>query len=200
MGLVESDGIAYELLYNGGPFTMLRVILPAGASLKAQSGAMVSMSSTIDVESSLEGGLLSGLARKFLTGERFFFQTLTATRGPGEVMLSPDILGDLIAIKLDGSVAYKVQKGGFFAASEGVQLGTKMQGLGKGLFSGEGFFVQDVSGQGTLFVESFGAVHTIDIPAGEERIIDNHHLVAWPSECNYRLQKASTGLLVAVTK
>lgn len=197
--MTEGDGFSYELLYSGGAFTMLKVALAPGASIKAESGAMVAMTDTIDVTGKTEGGLLGGLARKLLTSESFFFQTLTAARGAGEVLLSPSILGDLTVMEMDGSKEYRLQKGGFFASSPGIEISTKMQNLAKGLLSGEGFFVQQVSGRGTLIVESFGAVHTIDIPAGESVVVDNHHLVAWDAETSYSLEKASSGWLSSLT-
>ena len=81
-----------EILYPGA-FPMARVELTAGEAIKAESGAMVASSPTIDVESKMEGGFLGALSRKFLTGEKFFFQTLRASRGPGEVLLAPTVPG-----------------------------------------------------------------------------------------------------------
>jgi uncharacterized protein (TIGR00266 family) len=187
----------YEFLYPGS-YAMLKIHLQGGESLKAESGAMVAMSPTIDVEGKLEGGLLGGLGR-MLSGEKFFFQTLNAKRGPGEVYLSPSTPGDLHGIHLDGSVPYTLQKDGFFAATESVQVATQMQNLTKGLFSGEGFFVIKVTGSGMLFVSSYGAIHPIDIPANEEFIIDNAHLVAWPESVSYKIEKASSGWLSSAT-
>lgn len=197
--MVQGEGFSYELLYKGGAFTMLKVGLSHGASIKAESGAMVAMDDTIDVTGKTEGGLLGGIARKLLTSESFFFQTLTAARGDGEVLLSPSILGDLTVLELDGSTEYRLQKGGFFASSPGIEISTKMQNLAKGLLSGEGFFVQQVSGRGTLIVESFGAVHTLDIPAGKSMVVDNHHLVAWEAGTSYTLEKASKGWISSLT-
>lgn len=79
----------YEFLYPGA-FTMLRVNLNAGETMKAESDAMVAMSLTIDVEGKLEGGVLGGFGR-MLSGEKFFFQQLAARRGPGQVLLSPSM-------------------------------------------------------------------------------------------------------------
>jgi len=188
---------AFEYLYKGA-FTMLKVRMPAGGGFKAESDAMVAMSPTIDVEGKLEGGVFGGLGR-MLTGEKFFFQTLKANRGPGEALLSPAIPGDLHHLELDGSVDYVLQKDGFFAGSDTLTVTTKMQNLAQGLFSGEGFFVIRVSGQGTLFVSSYGAIHPIDIPAGEQMIIDNSHLVAWPASMQYTLEKAAKGWISSLT-
>ncbi|MGH7224117.1 MAG: TIGR00266 family protein, partial [Gemmataceae bacterium] len=168
----------YEFL-KPGPFVMLKVRLEMGETIKAESGAMVAMSDTLDVEGKMEGGLFKGLGR-MLAGESFFFQTLAARRGPGDVFLAHEIPGELYPITLDGRTNYVLQKDGFFAATPGVEISTKMQNLMKGLFSGEGFFVIKASGSGVLFVSSYGGIHPIDLAEGEEFIIDNAHLVAWP--------------------
>jgi uncharacterized protein (TIGR00266 family) len=189
--------LPHEILYPGA-FPMLKIPLRQGQSIKAESGSMVAMGNTIDVEGRLEGGLLGGLGR-MLTGEKFFFQTLAARRGPGEVLLAPVTPGDIHAIELNGSESWSVQKDGFFAAAETVDVATKTQNLSQGLFSGEGFFIIKVGGQGTLFVCSYGAIHSLDIPAGEEVIIDNSHLVAWPESTSYKIEKASSGWISSLT-
>ena len=188
---------AFRYLYKGA-FTMLEIDMPAGGRFKAESDAMVAMSPTVDVEGKLEGGVLGGLGR-MLSGEKFFFQTLEAKRGPGTALLAPAIPGDLHHLELDGTIDYVLQKDGFFAGSDTLTITTKMQNLSQGLLSGEGFFVIRVSGHGTLFVSSYGAIHPIDIPAGEQMIIDNGHLVAWPASMPYTLEKAAKGWLSSFT-
>ncbi|MDM8535568.1 TIGR00266 family protein [Desulfobacterales bacterium HSG17] len=187
----------YEYLHRGA-FTMLKVKLNAGEKIKAEADAMVAMSPNVSVEGKMEGGLLGGFGR-MLTGEKFFFQTLHAQQGPGDVYLSPAIPGDIMEIEMDGITSYTLQKDGFFAGSEGLTVSTKMQNLGKGLFSGEGFFVINVSGKGTLFVSSYGSIHPMDLAAGEEIIIDNCHLVAWPENMQYNIEKASAGWISSFT-
>ncbi len=66
------------------------------------------------------------------------------------------------------------------AGSTGVKISTNVQNVMQVFFSGEGFFVLKASGRGTVFVSSYGNIHAINLEAGEERIIDNNHLVAWP--------------------
>lgn len=179
----------YKILYQDA-FPILQAKLQRGEVIKAESDAMVTMSSTIDVEGSMEGGLLSGIGR-MLAGEKFFFQYLTAQRGPGEVLLAPSIPGGIIDVELDGSYSLCVQKDGFLAATQGIEVTTQMQNLFKGLFSGEGFFIVGIKGKGTVFLNSYGAVHAVNIPENEEAIIDNGHLVAWPDYMQYTMEKAS---------
>jgi len=151
------------------------------------------MSATLDIEGSMNGGLLGGLARRMLTNESFFFQTVTARRGPGEVLFASSLPGGVIDVELDGSYALKVQKDGYLASTPGIQVTTKAQNLVQGLFSREGFFVLGVSGRGTVFLSSYGSIHPINLEAGEEVIIDNGHLVAWSDYMNYTIEKASNG-------
>lgn len=191
-------GLQYELLYPGA-YTMLKVHLRQGEEVKAESNAMIAMESAVDVESKMEGGLLGGLGRAFLTGESFFFQKLVARRGPGWALLGQPTVGDIQAIELDGSQGYIVQKEGFLAGTESLEISTHLQNLLQGLGSGEGFFVIQVNGRGTLFVSSYGAIHPVDIPAGQDYIIDNHHLVAWPETMQYQLDRASNGWISTFT-
>ena len=187
----------HKILYQGA-FPLVQVNLQKGETIKAESDAMVAMSTTVDVEGKMDGGLLGGLSR-MVAGESFFFQTLTARRGPGEVLLAPSIPGDIIDIELDGSYGLVVQKDGFLAGSAGLQVSTKMQNLSQGLFSGEGFFVVKVSGQGIVFVNSYGGIHVINLEQGQEYIVDNSHLVAWPDYMQYSIEKASKGWISTFT-
>jgi len=147
----------------------------------------------MDVDSKLEKGLLGGLTRKLLTGESLFFQTLSATRGAGEVMLASAYPGEIQVLELDGSEEYILQKDGFLAAEESIEISTKAQNLTKGLFSGEGFFVMRISGVGKVAISTYGGLHKLSIALGETRIIDNSHMVAWSANANYKIEKASKG-------
>lgn len=187
----------HELLYPG-PLTMLKVHLAEGETIKAEAGAMIAMSPSIEIEGKMDGGFLKSFSR-MLAGESFFFQTLAARRGPGEALLAHEIPGEIFPMELDGSTNYILQKDGFFAGSPQLEISTKMQNLTKGLFSGEGFFVVRVSGRGTLFVSSYGAIHPLDLGDGEEMIIDNSHLVAWPESMEYKIQKAASGWISSLT-
>lgn len=183
----------YEILYKDA-FPVVRYNLAHGQYIKAESDAMISMTPTIDVKGKMEGGFLGGLVRKALTGESFFLQTLTAARGNGRVLFGPALPGGIIDVDLDGSYGLNVQKGGFLAATSKIDVGNKLQNLSRGLMSGAGFFVLNLKGRGTVFISSYGSIHSINLEDGEEVIIDNGHLVAWPDYMSYKIEKASKGL------
>ncbi len=188
--------MGYEILYEGA-YPIVRYNLASGERLKAEADAMISMSNTIDVSGGVEGGILKGFTR-MLAGEKFFFQYLTATRGPGEVIFAHSTPGGIIDVELDGSYGLRIQKDGFLAATDGVEIDTKMQNIAKGFFSREGFFILGAKGKGTVFISSFGAIHPINLAQGEEVIVDNGHLVAWADYMDYNIEKASNGWVSSV--
>ena len=188
----------YEILYEGA-FPVVQCHLQQGETVQAESDAMITMSATLDVSGTMGGrSFLGGLARKMLAGESFFFQKIVASRGPGSVILGNALPGGIVDVELDGSYSLRVQKNGVLAATEGIQVDTAVQNLMQGLFSREGFFVVNVSGRGTVFLSSYGAIHPINLEPGEEIIVDNGHLVAWPDYMQYTIEKASNGWISSV--
>ena len=188
----------YKILYPEA-FPVIECQLQRGERLKAESDAMVAMSATVDVEGKMEGGILKGIMRKVLAGESFFFQELVASRGDGKVLLGHPYPGGIMDVDLDGSYGLVVQKDGFLASTQDVQVDTKLQNLSQGLFSGEGLFVLNVTGRGKVFISSYGVIHPINLENGEEFIIDNGHLVAWPDYMHYTIEKASSGWISSFT-
>ncbi|MCI6086357.1 TIGR00266 family protein [Selenomonas sp.] len=188
----------YKILYPEA-FPIVSMHLHRGEAIKAESDAMIAMSPTIDVEGKREGSLLGGLARKFLSGESFFMQRLVASRGDGDVLFAHALPGGILDVDLDGSYGLIVEQGGFLAAEESIAVDTHVQGLSKGFFSGEGFFLVKLNGRGKAFVSSYGVIHPINLAAGEEVVIDNGHLVAWPDYMEYKIEKASSGWFSSIT-
>ena len=192
----------YQILYPEA-FPVVECELEKGERIKAESDAMIAMDANIDVEGKMPdggvGGILKGLARKFLAGESFFFQELVAKRGSGKVLFGHALPGGIMDVELDGSYGLMVQKDGFLAGTQNINVDTKMQDISKGFLSGEGFFILHINGSGTVFISSYGVIHPINLEAGQEIIIDNGHLVAWPDYMQYNIEKASSGWVSSFT-
>lgn len=122
--------------------------------LRKCAGAMIAMSPTITVKGNVSFGL-----KKMLAGG----MTESEYTGPGELLLAPSVLGDIILLKLDGKSKWTVGRDAFLAATIAVEKDYKTQKLAKGLFSGEGFFVYHISGQGIVWLQSFGAILRKDV-------------------------------------
>jgi uncharacterized protein (TIGR00266 family) len=185
------DDVTFEIV-EAGDAPVVRARIPAGGSLFADAGSMMTMTPNLTVESSMRGGVVGALSRSLLRGETFFYLTISAPQSAGEALLAPSTIGGIEMLELTGT-EYFLQKGSFLAAQHSVQLTTKTQNLTKGLFSGEGFFVTRVSGSGTLVLNTFGALMTFDLAPGQEYVVDNFHLVAWESTISYTITKAAAG-------
>ncbi len=187
----------YEVLYRGA-YPLVCVDLPQGRQLRAQSDAMVAMHPTVDVGSEVRGGLLGGITR-MVSGESFFLQTLSASRGAGSVYFASAFPGDIAAIDITQERGLVIQRGGFLACSESVEVSTKVQNLAQGLFSREGFFILKAEGRGLIFLESFGAIVRMELGHGQQKIVDNGHLVAWSQTMHYTLELGNPGIVAAFT-
>jgi len=115
--------------------------------------------------------------------------------GPGEVLLAPSVLGDVMALRLSGDEIWKVGRDAFLACTSGIKKDYKAQALSKALFSGEGMFLYNMSGMGIVWLQSFGAIIKKDLIEGEEYYIDNGHLVAW--NCEYKMERVASGGLIS---
>ncbi|KIW97008.1 uncharacterized protein Z519_02399 [Cladophialophora bantiana CBS 173.52] len=182
------DGISYSIT-NRDTNAMLNVRLPQGVVIKSKPGAMIQMSPTI----TLQGKVKFSMKKMFTGGE----MAESMYTGPGEVSLAPTLFGDISAIPIRGDEGWNLGKDAFLACTGGVVKETKTQGLGKAFFSGEDLFIYRISGQGTLWVTSFGAIVTRDLQANEQHIVDNGHLVAW--NCRYAIEKAGKGGVHSMT-
>ena len=98
--------------------------------------------------------------KKMIAGGEMSKSTFT---GPGELLLAPPAIGDVTIIKLGGQEQWSVGKDAFLACTQGIVTEYKSQGFGKAMFSGEGLFVYKISGQGIMWVTSFGAIIRKDV-------------------------------------
>ncbi|MBA2339765.1 MAG: TIGR00266 family protein [Pyrinomonadaceae bacterium] len=185
----QGRGYSYQVLHQ--PSYALAVLqLGAEQSIQAESGAMVSMSANIELQSQMKGGLLGALKRS-VGGESAFVSTFTARGGPGEVTLAPGGPGDIAAVEMNNQM-FLVQSSSYLAGDTSLVIDTKWGGA-KSFFGGEGLFVLQVQGTGLLLVSSFGAIHRKTLQPGERYVVDTGHLVAWEGQMQYQLRKAASG-------
>jgi uncharacterized protein (TIGR00266 family) len=144
--------------------------------IRAEAGAMVSMSSSVSIETKAEGGLLKSLGRAVLGGESFFQNFFIASAQGGEVTLAPELPGDMMLIEMRNQ-RLMIQAGSYVASENGVELTAKVSV--KAFMSTEGISMLEASGTGKLLVSSYGAIFERTIDGGEKYIVDTSHLVAF---------------------
>lgn len=174
------------MLEHGPAFTWARVQLAAGESVKAESGAMVSMSPNVAIETKMQGGFLGALARKVLTSESFFQNTFTANNGPGQVTFAPSPMGDIRVHELRGAELL-LTSGSYLASDASIELQTQWGGM-KSFFAKEGLFLLKARGTGSLLFTCYGALVEVDVPA-DGYVVDTGHVVAFEPGLDYSVQK-----------
>lgn len=175
----------YEVLYRPS-YSLAKIKLSQGESITSEAGAMVSMSSGIEIETKAKGGLFSALTRSVLGGESFFMNTYKANSA-GEITFAPSLPGDIVHLELTGQTIY-VQSGSYIASSPEITVDTKWGGA-KSFFSKEGLFLLKISGSGHLFLSSYGAIHEVAIQQGQTYNVDTGHMVAFDETLNYNVKR-----------
>jgi len=163
---------------------LVEVELEEGEAIKAEPGAMVHMSPTIKIETKT-GGIFKALKRSMLGGESIFINTFRAEEGKGNIGLAPAYMGDIEALEIRGTLY--TQSGAFLASSETIEIDTKFGGA-KTFFSREGLFLLKLSGDGTVFLSSFGGIYKKEL-RNERFIIDTGHLVAFTEGLDFRVKR-----------
>jgi uncharacterized protein (TIGR00266 family) len=177
-----------EILYRPS-YSLAIVKLDPHESIQAEGGAMVSMTPSVGIETKARGGVLKSLARSVLGGESFFVNTFTASSEGGEVTLAPALPGDVQTMTLQDETLL-VQSGSYVASSQEIEVDTKWGGA-KTFFGGEGLIMLKVSGSGTLIVSSYGAIHPVELAAGQKYVVDTGHLVTFDAGIDFKVRKVA---------
>lgn len=178
----------YEIKYKPS-YSMLVVNLDKGEMITAEAGAMTYMDPTIEPHTrKREKSLLGSLGLTIIGGQSFWVNDYTATDGAGEVGFVAAPVGDIEMLEVKPNQGYVIQKSAYIASTQNVDLDVKWEGFTKGLF-GQGLFMIKVSGNGLLFINTFGAIDKHTLEPGQTMIVDNFHLVGFSDTCRYKVTK-----------
>ena len=168
----------------GEPLPVVTCQLAAGETMITERGSMSWMTPNMRMETTTNGGLGKAFGR-LLAGEALFQNRYTAQGGPGLIAFASSFPGSIRAFEIGPGKELVVQKSGFLAAEAGVELSVFFQKkLGSGLFGGEGFIMQKLSGQGIAFAEFDGHVVEYELAAGQSLVVDTGYIAAMDATCS----------------
>jgi uncharacterized protein (TIGR00266 family) len=180
---------------EGSDLQYVELTLEPGESAVGEPGAMMFADAGVSIDTQMGDGsdagfgerLASGFKRS-ITGENFFTSIFRNTGSrPLRVAFAAPSPGKIIAVDL-ASVggALICQKGAFLGGSKGVKLGLAFKKrLRAGMFGGEGFIMQKLTGSGTVFIHASGTLTALELRAGEELKVDTGCLAALQTSVNY---------------
>jgi uncharacterized protein (TIGR00266 family) len=178
----------YEIKYKPS-YSMLVVTIEQGETITAESGAMTYMDPNIEVHTrKREKSFLGSLSLAIVGRQSFWVNDYTATQGQGEAGFVSAPVGDIEMLEIKPGQGYVIQKSAYVASTQDVDLDIKWEGFTKGLF-GQGLFMIKVKGNGSLFINTFGAIDRHTLKPGQTLTVDNFHLVAFSDTCTYKVTK-----------
>jgi len=184
-GSYASKKLKYRIFGENLP--AVTITLDAGESIYTQSGGMTWMDSGITMTTNMQGGFMKGLGR-MLAGESLFMATFTSSAPGQEITIASTFPGSILALELNGN-AIIAQKSAFLAAQPTVELSaTVTRGIAAGLFGGEGFILQRLSGTGTVFLEIDGSLVERTLAPGQTIKVDTGNVAAFEESVNYQIE------------
>ncbi|HUB67984.1 MAG TPA: TIGR00266 family protein [Candidatus Methylacidiphilales bacterium] len=176
----------------GTTLPVLEIQLAAGESVEAVSGELSWMSQSIELSTTTGsgGGGLGGLFKRAVGGGSIFMTRYTAQGAPGMVAFATKMPGHILPVDIMPGADYMVHRHGFLCATDGVQLGAAFQqSLGAGIFGGDGFVLQKVSGSGKAWIELDGEVIPYTLSAGETLRVHPGHVGMFDAGVSFEITR-----------
>ena len=167
---------------EGAPLPVVICDLEAGEKMITEKGAMSWMTPNMKMET--VGGGMGKMVGRMFSGESMFQNHYTAEGGPGQIAYASSFPGSILAFEIGPDNELIAQKSAFLASTDGITLSVAFQKkVSGGFFGGEGFIMQRLSGQGTVFVEIDGYVKEYELEAGQSMVLDTGYLAAMSGSC-----------------
>ena len=179
-------GLKYHIL--GTVQQVLAVEIQPGKTLFSDAGAMSWMTSTVSMSTKGSGGL-GGMLKRAVSGASAFIIDFDAASGPGQATFSTDFPGKVLPIELDAGQSVVMHKHAFLCAEKSVTLDVFFtKKLGAGMFGGEGFILQKLTGPGMVFAELDGDAVEYQLKPGEVLKVEPGHIAMFEGTVAFDIQ------------
>ena len=176
----------YEI--RGGSFPVVICQLQSGEKLITEKGSMTWMTPNMQMET--KGGGIGKMFSKAFSGESMFQNIYTAQGGPGMITFGSSFPGKIVPIEVKPGNDWILQKNAFLASEASVNLDIFFnKKFGAGLFGGEGFIMQRLSGSGIAFAEIDGELIEYELKAGQQMIIDTGYVAGFQDTVSIDIQQ-----------
>lgn len=175
----------YEI--KGGSFPVVICKLENGEQMITEKGSMAWMSPNMQMETT--GGGLGRMFSKAFSGESIF-QNIYTAKGPGLIAFGSSFPGKILPLEIEPGKEMIVQKSAFLASEAGVELSIHFnKKLGTGIFGGEGFIMQKLSGAGQAFIEIDGDLIEYELEVGQQIIADTGNVAGFQVGVQMNIQQ-----------
>jgi uncharacterized protein (TIGR00266 family) len=176
-----------EYQIRGDVMQVLQMRLQAGEVVYTESGGMAWMTDGIEMKTTGRGGLGAMIGRA-LSGESLFMTTYTAS-AEASIAFTQESMGSIIPLELGAGQTMIVQRDAFMCAEDDVKLEMHFRKkLGAGIFGGEGFILQKITGPGKAFVEISGEVREYNLKPGQRLKAEPGYVAMYEPTVDYDIQ------------
>ncbi|MDO4806362.1 MAG: TIGR00266 family protein [Coriobacteriales bacterium] len=178
----------YEI--KGGSFPVVICQLASGEKMITESGSMTWMTPNMKMET--KGGGARKMFSKALSGESMFQNIYTAQGGAGMIAFGSSFPGKIIPIEVGPGKEWVLQKRAFLASETGVKLETFFnKKASTGIFGGEGFIMQKLSGSGIAFAEIDGELMEYTLERGQQLVVDTGYVAGFEKSVSISVQQVA---------
>lgn len=180
-----------EYQINGTTMQTLEIVLTPGESVYSQTHQMAWMGPNMTMATNAGGGIWKALQRSF-SGASFFLTQYTPSSGKALLAFAPRFPGQIIAKKLAAGQSLICRKETFLCAEQSVTLDIFFRKqIGAGLFGGEGFILQKVTGPGNVFLDLSGEVIEKDLKATDQLKVHVGHVGVQDDTVSFDIEMVS---------
>jgi len=176
---------------TGTTMPVLEFILDPNDSVISEAGELSWMSASIQMTTHTQfggGGGFFGVLKRVAGGGSIFMTEYRAIGGPGELAFATKLPGHIVPVEVSPGHEFMIHRHGFLCATSAIQLGVGFQqSLGAGIFGGDGFLLQKVSGQGVAWLELSGELVVRDLQPGETLRVHPGHVGAFQSSVSFQI-------------
>jgi uncharacterized protein (TIGR00266 family) len=165
---------------TGTVLPVLEIGLDPGDMIVAEPGELAWMTANVRMNTTTATAGASGLwgaVTRAVSGGGLFMTEFVAEGGPGGVAFAPKIPGQIVPIEVQSDRGFMVHRHGFMCATQGVQLNIGFQrSLGAGVFGGDGFILQHLTGPCQAWVALGGETVANELQPGETLLVHPGHV------------------------
>ena len=176
---------------NGTTMPVLEFQLEHNDAIISEAGELSWMSANVQMTTHTQfagGGGFFGAIKRMAGGGSLFMTEYRAQGGPGELAFATRVPGHIVPVEVGPGNEFMIHRHGFLCATEGIQISVGFQqSLGAGIFGGDGFLLQRVSGQGTAWLELSGEVVIRDLQPGETLLVHPGHVGAFQAGVGFQI-------------
>ena len=192
---ISATGLNYEI--RGTIHQIVELHLQPGQRVMSETGGMIWMDPNIDLDTSMPEsggglmGMLGGALNRAISGESVFLNYFQAEGSSGRVAFASSFPGHIVPYDILPGRSLVAQRGSFLCSQDSCTIKMETTGLGKGFLGGEGFFLQRMSGPGTVLLEIDGELSVVELEAGQTIKVDSGHIAAFEDtvQYNFEIQK-----------